>query len=663
MDRGPLPPTASALDERQFRALAETTPDAIVMGDAAGRMSYVNPAAERLFARRAQDMVGRPISLLMPARLAPAHEAGLERFIRTGAGRIVGTTVEVVAARSDGHEFPIELSLGTTGTGGARTLTAVIRDITDRRRAERHLAAQLAVTGVLAGPHSAAETVPRIVEELTRALAWDVGLLWLHADGVLTVRHDWQADPAATGAFVRASREMRLESGRGLPGAALAAGGPVWLDHLGNTTGLIPERAATVGGLRGGIALPLLTEGRAIGVIECFTHEHAPVDRDLRDLLMTVASQVTEHVQRLEAEEHLEEARTRLRAAFEHAPIGMALVAADGRWISANPALCRITGYTEAELLGRTFADITHPDDLEADAALAARVLAGELDSYELDKRYVRPSGDTVWVRLSVSVVRHAAAPYFISQIQDVTDARRADELRERAAAELERSNAALEDLAHIAAHDLRTPLQTISGFTELLLRRHGTALAGEAEEFAQLILQSARRSGELLDHLLEYARAGGAAEVREAVDVGAVVAGVLATLRAQVDARGAEVDVGPLPPVAADRVQLAQVLQNLVANAVKFTPASRRPSVRITGAREGDMVRLSVADRGIGIDPERAEGLFAMWARGEAGEDYEGTGIGLAVCSRIVAAHGGRLWAEPAPGGGSVFSFTLPAG
>jgi signal transduction histidine kinase len=122
-----------------------------------------------------------------------------------------------------------------------------------------------------------------------------------------------------------------------------------------------------------------------------------------------------------------------------------------------------------------------------------------------------------------------AAAPYFIAQIQDITEARRADELRAQAAAELERSNAALEDLAHIAAHDLRTPLQTISGFTELLLRRHGGALPGEAAEFAQLILESARRSGELLDNLLSYARAGGAAGARETVDPGAVVAEVLA--------------------------------------------------------------------------------------------------------------------------------------
>ncbi len=661
MDRRPAAPTAAALDESQFRALAETTPDAIVMGDAAGRMRYVNPAAERLFARRAQDMVGRPISLLMPARLAPLHDAGFERFIRTGKGHIVGTTVEVVAVRADGHEFPIELSLGTTGAGDAQALTAVIRDITDRRRAERHLAAQLAVTGVLAGPHTAAETVPRIVEELTRALAWDVGLLWLHADGALTLRHDWQADPGVTGDFVRTSRSLRLEPGRGLPGAALAAGGPVWLDDLGGASLLIPERAAAAGGLRGGIALPLLTEGRAIGVIECFTHESTPVDRPLRDLLMTVASQVSEHVQRLEAEERLEEARTRLRLAFEHAPIGMALVAPDGRWLSVNPALCRITGYAEDELLARTFADITHPDDVDADAALAARVLAGELDSYELDKRYLRPDGEVVWVRLSVSVVRQPAGPYFIAQVQDVTAARHADELRAQAAAELERSNAALEDLAHIAAHDLRTPLQTISGFSELLLRRHGQVLPGEAAEFARLIRDSARRCGELLDNLLSYARAGAAPGSREPVDPGEVVREVLTALRAQVDARGAQVSVGDLPRVAADRVQLAQLLQNLLANAIKFTPAGQRPAIRVAGAREDGMVRLSVADHGIGIDPERAGGLFRMFARGESGPAYEGTGIGLAVCTRIVAAHGGRLWVDPAPGGGSVFSFTLP--
>ncbi len=652
---------ASALDLLQFRALAETTPDAIVMGDAAGRMSYVNPAAERLFGHGPGAMVGRPIGMIVPARLRAAHDAGYRRFVETGRGHVVGTTVEVVGRRADGREFPMELSLGASHAGGEAAVTAVIRDITDRRRAERHRAAQLAVTEVLAGPHSAAETTPRIVEGLTRALAWDVGMLWLDGDGTLALRYAWQADPAATGRFVEVSGAQAPARGEGMPGAALAAGEPVWLDALTAESGMLPERAAAAGALRAGIALPLLTEGRAIGVVECFTREVAPIDRDLRDLLMTVASQVSEHVQRLEAEERLVEARTRLRNAFEHAPIGMALVDADGRWISANPALSRITGYTEAELLGRTFADITHPDDVDADVEQAARVLRGELETYELDKRYVHRTGSIVWVRLSVSIVR-GATPYFIAQIQDISAARQAAELREQAAAELERSNAALQDLAHVAAHDLRTPLVTIGGLTELLLRRHGEALPGEATEFLRMIVDSAQRSGELLDNLLSYARAGGAGGAREEVDVEAEMARVLAALGAEVQARGAQVHVGRVPRVTADRVQVAQLLQNLVANAIKFTPADRPPEVRIHGEPDGDMVRIAVADRGIGVDPGQVGSLVRMFARGTGDDRYEGAGIGLAVCARIVEAHGGRLWAEAAAGGGSVFCFTLPA-
>ena len=661
MARGTPEATASALDVSRFRALAETTPDAIVMGDPSGRIAYVNPAAERLFGHRAGQMVGASITIIVPDRLQGAHDAGYRRFVETGRGRIVGTTFEVVGRRADGREFPMELSLGAAGAGADASVTAVIRDVTERRRAERHRAAQLAVTEVLAGPQSAADTTPRIVEGLTRALAWDVGILWLPADGRLTVRYAWQADPAVTGRFVQVSREQVLERGRGLPGAAVAAAAPVWLDELTEGAGMVPERAAAAGALRGGIALPLLGQGRVFGVIECFTHEHAPIDRDLRDLLMTVASQVSEHVQRREAQEHLEEARTRLRNAFEHAPIGMALVAADGRWVSANPALCRITGYTEAELLERTFADITHPEDLDADVQLAARVLAGELDSYELDKRYIHRTGAVVWVRLNVSVVRQPAGAHFIAQIQDVTEARRAAALREQAAAELERSNAALQDLANVAAHDLRTPLITIAGLTELLLRRHGEELAGDAREFLDMILQSAERSGELLDNLLSYARAGGAAGPREQLDPGAVVREVVTALRADVERRDAEIEVGDLPRVTADRVQLAQLLQNLIANAIKFTPEGERPRVRIGAEPDADMVRFSVADQGIGVDPAQVGTLTTMFARGVGDDRFQGAGIGLAVCARIVEGHGGRLWAEPGASGGSVFRFTLP--
>ncbi len=666
MERGVRETSDAGQVDSQFRAFAETAPDAIVTGDMDDRIAYVNPAAERLFGYPAAFMVGRSLTLLMPERLHGVHHAAYMRHVATGEGELIGTTVEVTASCADGREFPIELSLGSTGTGRQRTLTAVIRDITVRRRQERHLRAQLAVTAVLAESRSAAETGESIVKELTCALGWDVGVLWLlDSDGTLRVRHVWQADPGATREFVRASMALALAPGSGLPGWALEAGRPVWLDDLEASPVFRRLDGARASGLRGGVCLPLLTEGRGLGALECFTREAAPGDDNLRDLLMTVASQAGEYLRRRETEERLDEARQRFANAFLHAPIGMALLDAGGAWMDVNPALCRITGRAREDLLQGAVCDIVGPEDTGALASLLARVAAGEHDEDDSDDtefRFVQATGDTVWVRMGVSLVREPSGGYLIAQIEDVTAARRLAELRERTAVELQRSNAELEAFAHIAAHDLRTPLQTITGFAELLERRYGGALGPEGQQFVRMILESAEGSSRLLTRLLSYARAGGAETERMPVDPRPVVEEVLVGLASEVEVRDAQVTVGDFPRVVADRIQLAQVFQNLLANALKFTPPERRPEVEILGRRDGDMVRVDVSDNGIGVAPEEAGEVFAMFRRGAGGVGYEGTGIGLAVAAKVVSGHGGRLWVDARPGGGSVFSFTLPA-
>ncbi|MBA2644581.1 MAG: PAS domain S-box protein, partial [Solirubrobacterales bacterium] len=233
MTREPPEEPTSGVGDSAFRALADTAPDAIVTGDPTDRIAYVNPAAARLFGYAPEEMVGQPIALLMPERMRTHHHAGYARFVGTGEGRLVGGTVEVPAVRSDGQEFPIELALGSTGTGTERTLTAVIRDLSDRHRRERHLAAQLAVTSVLAGPHSSVEAAPRIVEALASALGWEFGGLWmLDSEARLRLHHVWQADPDATGAFARMSADRTLAPGEGMAGAALRTGRPQWVEDV-----------------------------------------------------------------------------------------------------------------------------------------------------------------------------------------------------------------------------------------------------------------------------------------------------------------------------------------------------------------------------------------------------------------------------------------------
>jgi PAS domain S-box-containing protein len=493
-----------------------------------------------------------------------------------------GGTVEVPAVAADGREFPIELSLGAIGCGADRILTAVIRDLTDRRRKERHLAAQLAVTSVLAAPHSAAESATRIVEALTRALGWELGGLWTaDADQRLRLRHIWQADPETTGAFARMSAARTLEPGEGMAGRALSTGLPQWVEDVADIPSFVRKAAAAEAGLRGGIWLPLISDGHVGGVIECMSHHAEPVDSELRDLLMTVASQAGEHLRRLTTQERLDEARSRFTAAFVHAPIGVGLIDEDGRWIDGNPALCAITGYSPGELVGRSVAQITHPDDVDESEALRRRVSSGEVVRGQRELRYLRPSGEPVWVSMSVSMVDSASSPYLIAQVQDITELRAAADAREQHAVELERSNAELERFAAVAAHDLRTPLRTISGFTELLLDGHGAALTPEGREFLGMIRESADGSSRLLENLLSYARAGGGRLARERVDAGRIVEGVLTALRSQIESRGADVTVAALPSVSGNPVQLAQLFQNLVENAIKVHAGRTAPPHR----------------------------------------------------------------------------------
>ncbi len=657
------PGSGALFVDSAFRALAETAPDAIVAGDANGRLAYVNPAAGRLFGSAPEELVGQPIAVLMPQRMQGMHAAGYASFVETGEGRLVGGTVEVPAVDADGREFPIELSLGAIGTGANRTLTAVIRDLSDRRRKERHLAAQLAVTSVLAEPHSAAETAPRIVEALTRALGWEMGGLWAADSGrTLRLRHVWQADPARTDVFARASVSRTLSPGEGMAGLTLSSGLPQWVEDVATIDGFMRKSAAAEAGLRGAIWLPLLSDGHVGGVIECLTHQAAPVDPELRDLLMTVASQAGEHLRRLTTQERLDDARNRFAQAFLQAPIGVGLVARDGRWTDVNPALCSITGYEPGQLVGRSVADMTHPDDVEQLEDLLEQVLGGDVVRGQRELRYMRTSGEAVWVLMSVSTVDSAAAPYLIAQVQDISELRAATEARENHARELERSNEELERFAAVAAHDLRTPLRTISGFTELLLEGHGAALPDEARRFLAMILDSAGASSRLLENLLSYARAGGGRFTREPVDAGQTMAAVLTTLRSQIEGRSAEVVVGPLPRVSANPVQLAQVFANLIDNAIKYTPPERRPRIQVSARRDAGDVCFSVRDNGIGMDPEEAESLFGMFNRGVGAAGADGAGIGLAICARIIAGHDGRLSVDRAPDGGTVVSFTLPA-
>jgi signal transduction histidine kinase len=228
-------------------------------------------------------------------------------------------------------------------------------------------------------------------------------------------------------------------------------------------------------------------------------------------------------------------------------------------------------------------------------------------------------------------------------------------------AAELKRSNADLEQFAYVASHDLQEPLRMVSGFTGLLKRRYGGKLDADADEYIEFAVSGANRMQSLINDLLSYSRVGREEVAAKAVDTQVALDQALANLQTAIEDRSAMVSCGQLPTVWANHGMLVRLFQNLISNALKFCKAER-PIVRIQAeARGGDWV-FSVADNGIGIEPQYKDRIFLIFQRLHKQSEYPGTGIGLAVCKRIVERNGGRIWLESEPGKGTTFFFTLPA-
>jgi signal transduction histidine kinase len=245
----------------------------------------------------------------------------------------------------------------------------------------------------------------------------------------------------------------------------------------------------------------------------------------------------------------------------------------------------------------------------------------------------------------------------------DMTDAllRSREELDARTR-ELERSNHDLEQYAQMASHDLQAPLATIDLYLKLIDRRLADASQEELLQLLEGIGGSTDRMRSLVRDLLHLARVGRGEPRRESLDTAAVLGQALEDLAGPISDKGADVTSGPLPIVQGDPGQLSLLFQNLVGNAIKFSDAEA-PRVMVTATVEGGHARFAVRDNGIGIDPKHAERIFQPFQRLHGEDRYEGTGIGLAICQRIVAHHGGRIWAEGRIGKGSTFHFTLPLG
>lgn len=342
----------------------------------------------------------------------------------------------------------------------------------------------------------------------------------------------------------------------------------------------------------------------------------------------------------------------------------------EGRLVYVNPQFVQMFEYSLEEVSAAGF-DTRRlvADGLRALPPTAAEVRAG---SRSCEIRALTKTGRILDFEVVLSPVDWDGEPAWMGMLHNITERKLAALEREqsllkvsheklsRYAEALESSNQQLEQFAYVASHDLQEPLRTVSSYVQLLARRYSGQLDADADDFIGFAVDGAKRMGALINDLLAYSRINNQQPLVE-VDCEQALAQVRSSLQTVIEETGAELEIGPLPTIEADGTQITRLFQNLVNNAIKFRQEGVAPRIRIEARREGEEWRFGVRDNGIGIEPGYLERIFVIFQRLHNREQYPGTGIGLAICKRIVERHQGRIWVESVHGEGSTFWFSLP--
>ena len=337
-----------------------------------------------------------------------------------------------------------------------------------------------------------------------------------------------------------------------------------------------------------------------------------------------------------------------LAALLDRAQFSVFSATPEGRLVNASPGFLQLLGVADLESANRL--------DLEPFLSAAASQDAGGAGT---EVRLRRADGQTIWVEVIGTVVRTGGTTRIDGLVEDVTARKTADDEMARRSAQLRRSNEDLLQFASMASHELQEPVRMMERYTQLLKEDYKEKLGSEGDELVDFVIGAARRLRLLIEDLLALSRVESRERRTESTRLEDLLERALGNLQPVIEEHGAAVTRSPLPELEVEPSQIVQLFQNLLHNSIKFR-AQEPPRVHVSARREGREWVFSVRDNGIGVDPAEAEAIFAIFKR--LNSQIPGTGVGLAICKKIVERHGGRIWVESAPGRGSTFFFTLPA-
>ena len=618
----------------EFEAFVDSAPDAIVSVNREGRIVLVNSQTEKVFGYARDELLGKPVELLLPQRYRNLHARHRSDYIASPTTRPMGVGLELSGRRKDGTDFPVEISLSPVQTQGDVLVTSIVRDVTERKRVEAALARQTL----------------RLQEQANLIELAHDAILMRDMDGRITFwnhgaqeTYGWPAEEAighTTHSFLQAEFPMPMDQ----------------------------------------VQAKLLEEGQWQGEVEHTTRDGTRIviasrqvlQRDEHNQPRAILEINRDITQRKRAEEKLSESEARFRTLVEqvqdYAIFG---VDPEGRVTSWNAGAERVYGYASAEIVGHSIARFYSSGEAASDKLKRELEIAAAEGVYEEVGPRVRKDGSRYWADVLVSALRDPNGDLrgFANVTRDITERKKSEEEIQKLNQELEHRvselatvNQELEAFSYSVSHDLRAPLRGIAGFSQALVEDYNEVLDDQGKDYTRRIHSATQRLTQLIDDLLTLSRVTRSEMNREmSVDVSSIASAVGAQLRTMNPHRQVELVVAPKLVTRGDPRLLRIALENLIGNAYKFT--SKVPQARVefgSAGNENGKTIYFVRDNGAGFDMKYAAKLFGPFQRLHSTNEFPGTGIGLATVQRIIHRHGGRVWAESAIGQGATFYFTL---
>ncbi|MCC3466680.1 MAG: PAS domain S-box protein [Microcoleus sp. PH2017_06_SFM_O_A] len=601
----------------------------IISTEPDGTIKTFNLAAQKLLGYSSEEVVGKftlaiihdPVEVgkraeILSQELGVKIEPGFEVFV-AWARRGIADENEWSYIRKDGSRFPVLLSVTALfdNNGNINGFLGIGQDISDRKQAEKDfrdltIALQNAVEGIsrldiegryVNANRAYAHTCGYEPEEM-------VGMEW-----ILTVH------PDDIEMLISAYEEMLISGKVDVEARGVRKNGTFFYKQI--------------------------TLVKACDAQGTFNGHHCFM-KDITDRKLT--------------ERALQESEFKYRQIVELAEEGIWVIDSNSLTTYVNHAMARMLGYSEVEMLGRPLLDFT--DEPERTSNLYPVDWRQQAIGEKREVQLKTKEGKDVWTYISTSPVFDNLGNMLscCALVYNITGRKEAEEQMLQLTEDLKRSNEELEQFAYVASHDLQEPLRAVTSYTQLLAQRYQENLDDRADKYINYIVDGATRMQQLINDLLAYSRLGTRGQEFEPADCNAAVKQSLCNLQIAIAETKAVITCDAMPTVMADESQLVQLFQNLIANGIKFCREDI-PFIQIAAQRQEGEWLFSVRDRGIGIDPEYADRIFIIFQRLHGRREYSGTGIGLAMCKRIVERHGGRIWVESQEGKGATFYFTIP--